>query len=365
MPSIPTGKLSPAAFDALIASHLGAPRSEVLLGPRPGCDSAIVRVSPGRVMAITADPLSLVPALGPELSARLAVRLVASDLWTTGIAPQYATVSLHLPPELDDATLGAYARAMSDEWAALGVAVVAGHTGRYEGCDLTIVGAATLVGLGDEALWIAPGQASPGDRVIVTRGCAIEATAIAARLFPKRLWAKIEALAAVARDPEAAAPAFARAEGLIEHVSVIPECRTLLALGVRARGVTALHDATEGGVLGGLVELARACGHDLRVHRAALPVSLEARAACEVFGIDPLWTLSEGTLIACVRPERTPAALEALERAGVPAAHVGNVVEGGGGLRLVDPDGAETRIDHPEPDPYWDAYDSAVREGWA
>jgi len=164
-----TGKLSPERFDAVIAPFLGATRPEVLVGPRPGCDSAILAIGGGRVLAVTTDPLSLVPALGPERSARLAVQLVASDLATTGIAPGFATVALNLPPDLDDATLAAYTRAMSDEWATLGVAVVGGHTGRYDGCDLTIVGAATVFGIGAEEEWISPAMAAPGDVVLMTK----------------------------------------------------------------------------------------------------------------------------------------------------------------------------------------------------
>ncbi|MEO5617222.1 MAG: AIR synthase-related protein [Candidatus Eisenbacteria bacterium] len=395
MPPPAVGKLTPESFAALIAPYLGARRAEVLVGPRAGCDCAIVRVAEGRVMAVTTDPLSLVPALGPERSARLACHLLASDLWTTGIAPQFATVSLHLPPGMDDATLGAYSRALSEEWAKLGVAVVAGHTGRYDGCDLTIVGAATLIGLGDEARYLSPAMASPGDRVIVTKGCAIEATAIAAQLFPKRLMGQLEAMESAeasgrgeetpARGEErpespgarfgGATAAFDRARASLDQVTVVPDCRAALRAGLREEGVTALHDATEGGVLGGLVELASACGHGLRVRRAGIPLSPEARAACAVFGIDPWWTLSEGALIACARPGRAGAVLEELERDGITAAEVGEVVaakgeagraakDGGGGLMLVEPDGRETRIERAEPDPYWAAYARAVREGW-
>jgi hydrogenase maturation factor len=354
MTAPPAGKLSPEAFAALIAPHLGAAREEVRVGPRAGADCAIVRVGAGRVLAITTDPLSLVPALGPERSARLACHLLASDLWTSAVPPAWVTVDLNLPPGMSDETLSAYWRAMSDEWAKLGVAVVGGHTGRYPGCDLSIVGAATLIGVGDDARWISPTMASPGDRVIVTKGCAVETTAIAARLFPKRLAAHLG-------GDEAA---LARAQALIDRVTVVPDCIAALRAGVRDRGVTALHDATEGGVLGGLLELARACGHDVRVRRSAIPLPPEARAACAAFGIDPYWALAEGALVACARPERARAVLEELERDAVPAAEVGEVVEGGGTLWLTEPDGRVARIERAEPDPYWDAYARAVRERW-
>src|SRR5712691_310173 len=94
----PLGKLTPRSFEKLIAPHLGVARAEVLVGPRAGCDAGVIRLGAGRVMTITTDPLSIVPAFGPARSARLAAHLVASDLWTSGIPPAYASVSLHLPP---------------------------------------------------------------------------------------------------------------------------------------------------------------------------------------------------------------------------------------------------------------------------
>ena len=347
------GKISPSTYDALIAPHLGAARPEVLVGPGPGRDSAILRIGAGRVMAVTTDPLSLVPAWGLERSARLACHLLASDLWASGIPPAFATVSLHLPRAMSDADLGRYWSAMSDEWAKLEVAVVAGHTGRYDGLDSTIVGAATLAGIGDEGRYLTPAMARPGDRVIVTKGCAIEATAIAAHLFPKKLGAKLE--------PEA----LERAKGFAADVSVVRECRAALKVGVRERGVTALHDATEGGVLGGLIEVARASGHDLRVERARIPLAPEAAAACEVFGIDPYWALSEGTLLATVASAHAPAVLAAIAEEGIAAADVGEVLEGHGTLWLTGADGKVTKLRDVEPDPYWPAYERAVKERWA
>jgi hydrogenase maturation factor len=300
---------------------------------------------------VTTDPLSVVPAIGFEASARLSCHLIASDLWTTGIAPAWASITFNLPPRLDDADLESYWLAMSDEWARLGVAVVTGHTGRYPGCDYSIIGAGTLLGVGEESDTLTPAMASPGDRVIVTKGCAVEATAIAAWMFPGRLGAAL--------GPEG----LARARALLAQVSVVADCRAALRVGVRERGVTALHDATEGGVLGGLIELARACGHDLAVERARIPLMPEARAACAAFGTDPYWTLSEGTLIVTARPARTAAVLAALRDADITAAEVGEVVPGPGALRLSEPGGVRILVE-PEPDPYWPAYQRALEEGW-
>jgi hydrogenase maturation factor len=325
----------------------------VLVGPRVGNDCAVVKIGAGRVMALTTDPVSLIPALGAAASARLSCHLLASDLWTSGIPPAYATVSLHLPPRMEESELAEYWRAMVAEWTRLGVTVVAGHTGRYAGCDFTIVGAATLIGVGDEGRYLSPAMARPGDRVIVTKGCAIEAAAIAAHLFPKRLAQKLE--------PEE----LERARGLLDQVSVVADCQAALGVGVRDRGVTALHDATEGGVLGGLLELARACGHDLRIERARIPLAPEVRAACEIYGIDPYWTLAEGALIVTVIPVQAAAVRAALAQRGIASAEVGEVVKGSGKLWLTEPDGAVRTLAEAEPDPYWEAYGRAVAEGWS
>jgi len=330
------GKITPGAFERLVAPHLGAVRDEVAVGPRAGHDAAIVRI----------------PALGLERSARLAAHLVASDLWTTGIPPAYASVCLTLPPGFSDDDLGRYAAALGEAWGELGVAVVTGHTGRHEGLAGTIVGSATLIGVGDEGRTVTPGAARPGDQVIVTKGCAIETAALTAWIAPTRLRQHV--------DEEA----LAWLRSLLDRVSVVADCRAALRAGVRERGVTALHDATEGGVLGGLVELARACGHDVRVERARLPLADPVRATCDMLGVDPYWTASEGTLIVCAARERAPLVLHELEDDGIEAAVVGEVLAGSGRLWVAEADGAVATFDAPEPDPWWAAYERAMREGW-
>ena len=348
----PLGKLTPEAFARLVAPHLGAARPEVAVGPRAGHDAAIVRIGAGRVMAVTTDPLSVIPALGLERSARLACHLIASDLWTTGIPPAYASVDFNLPPTFGDDAFGTYWKAMSDEWAKLGVAVVTGHTGRHAGCGENIIGAATVIGVGDEGRYVTPGMARPGDHVIVTKGCAIETAAIAALAWPERLRAHVD------EDGLAALRALA------DQVSVVADCRAAVRAGVRERGVTAMHDATEGGVLGGLVELAKACGHDVRIERARLPLAAPVAAACAMLGVDPYWAMSEGTLILCAAKERVPLVVHELEADKIACAIVGEVLPGKGKLWVAEPAGNVSTFESPEPDPWWPAYDRAVREGW-
>ena len=347
------GKVTPEVFARDLAPHLGAARTEVVVGPRVGHDAAIVRVGAGRVLAMTTDPLTIIPCLGIERSARLAAHLVASDLWTTGIPPAYASVTLNLSPAFDDDALARWQRAMSEAWAELGVAVVTGHTGRLAGCSDQVIGAATLVGVGDEGRYVTPGMARVGDRIVVTKSAAFETGVLAAWLCPERV-----------RERVADDDAFARLQHLEREVSVVADCRAAIRAGVRERGVTAMHDATEGGVLGGLCELAAACGHDLRVERERLPLDPAIAAACAALEVDPWWSCSEGALILCAAPERTDAVLGELREAGIAAVVVGEVLAGHGRLWVGEPAGPPSTFDAPLPDPWWAAYARAVREGW-
>jgi hydrogenase expression/formation protein HypE len=119
--------------------------------------------------------------------------------------------------------------------------------------------------------------------------------------------------------------------------------------------VTAMHDATESGVLGGLLEIAAAAGTGIRVDRAAIPVRPEVAAVCRAAGMDPYTSISEGTLLATVRPEHAAGVLAAFAAAGVAAAEVGEIVPAGEGRVVVD-EGGESPLVAPPADPFWAAF---------
>ena len=125
-----TGKVTPEMFRDVILGQLGRNDPEVVVGPRHGVDVGVVRVAPGVVMALTADPVFVVPAYGWERAAWFAVHILASDAATSGLPLRWMTVDLNLPPELRDEDLAALWRAYARSCEELGVAIVTGHTGR-------------------------------------------------------------------------------------------------------------------------------------------------------------------------------------------------------------------------------------------
>jgi hydrogenase maturation factor len=340
-----TGKATPEVFEQLILRRLGAPDPDVLTPPRHGVDVGVVRVAPGVAMALTTDPVFVVPAYGWERAAWFAVHILASDAATSGLPLRWMAVDLNLPPDLDDGGLAALWDAFHRTCADLGVAVVTGHTARYDGCAWPMVGGATCMALGPDDAYVTPEMGRPGDAVVVTKGAAIEATALFAATFPERL------AVGVGDDVVRAGDA------LFESMTVVPEAVLARTFGLRDEGVTSMHDATEGGVLGGLLEVASASGLGLRVDRDAIPVRPEVRAICDHVGIDPYVSISEGSLIATVRPERVEAFVDALAAVAIDAAIVGALLPADAGRVLVV-EGNERPLVHPGLDPFWAAFGS-------
>src|SRR5438876_5042994 len=97
-----TGKVTPELFAKVILQHLGARDPQVLVGPQHGVDVGVVRVAPGVAMAVTSDPVFVVPAYGWERAAWFAVHILASDAATSGLPLRWMMVDLNLPPEISD-----------------------------------------------------------------------------------------------------------------------------------------------------------------------------------------------------------------------------------------------------------------------
>jgi hydrogenase expression/formation protein HypE len=330
----------------VVYSSLGRPATEVKLGPGVGLDNGVVSVGRGRVMIVTVDPVSAIPAFGAGMSAWLSVHLIASDYTTSGNDPQYATFTYNFPQVMSEAEREEYVRAVGRECDRLGVAIVGGHTGSYPGSGLTVIGSGSMFGFAPENRYIAPSMARIGEAIVMTKHAAIEATCSLATSFPGFVETKVGALCAK------------RARGLAKLCSTVADARVARGIGLGAGGISSMHDATEGGIIGALHEMATASERRFAVYTERIPVAAESRAVCEAFGIDPLETMGEGALLITCAPTRVGELRLALRRSGVASAEIG-LVEKGGGLVLRDSRGRESSFT-PHVDAYWQAYSRAL-----
>jgi hydrogenase maturation factor len=330
----------------------GKKLSEVLYGPQQGLDVSVVRLGKGKVMVATSDPLSYIPQVGPEASAWLSIHLLASDLTTTGFSPVYGLFDFNLPPAMRESQFAMFWKAFHNECKKLGISIIGGHTGKYPGIDYSIIGGGVLIATGSEKKYLTSSMANSGDEVILTKGAAIETTAVLTRTFPRRV--------KKALGPKL----FALAWNYLGKTSTVRDALTASSIGVRRDGVTAMHDATEGGVIAGLIELATASDLGMIVSPESIPVSEESRALCDHFRIDPMVSLSEGSLIIASRPAKTDKIRSKLSSAGIPSSVVGSMTSKFRGCKTATGKGMRS-LSYPDVDPYWKAYSRGIERGWS
>jgi hydrogenase expression/formation protein HypE len=341
------GKVSPEIFNEILLPQLGRQRDTVLVGPQHGVDIGVCDIGGGRVMVTTTDPVFIVPPYGWERSAWFAVHILASDAVTSGLAPTYMTIDLNLPMAITRDELDTMWRVIHRECDKIGMAIVSGHTGRYEGCGYPMVGGATVICIGDKDKYITPAMARVGDRVIITKGAAIEAAGLFACTYPQRV-------------ADAYGEAAAReAEEVFWQMSVVDDALTAVEVGVRDEGVTSMHDATECGVWGGLFEVAEASGVGMAVHKDDIILQPIIAKVCKLFGVDPYSSISEGTLIITCRPHKADEVVQRLGAKGIPASIVGEIVPKAEGMNVFE-GGVKRELVHPRVDPFWQAFGKAA-----
>ena len=329
------GKIHPAFFDRVIYPRLGVPDKNILIGPRHGVDYGVIKIG-GQCLAMSTDPFFIVPAFGFSRAAWFGFHIIFCDVAVSGLKPKYLTIDLNLPPEMTEEQLSEMWETVHAEAKKYEISVVTGHTARYAGCNYPMVGGATSIAVGDERELRGPHKVKAGDKVVITKGPAIETTGLLAALFPDKFI-------------KAGGVEFQKeAENIFYQMSVMDDCR----IAREFKGVRVMHDATECGIWGGLYEMARAGEYGLRIDEGAIPIQPVIKKTAETFKFDPFCAISEGTLIVMVDKTEADRLVEAFKENGILSAVVGEVVPGEKGLRIMSR-GKENELEHPKVDPYW------------
>ena len=321
------GKLPPSLLQHLVFPNLGLRRSDVLVHSALGEDSTVIDFG-DQVAVLSTDPITG----ASKHQGWLGVHVACNALAAMGAEPVGVLVTLLLT---DADPAGETARIMGEVHQAareLGIEVLGGHSEVTPGMPNTII-SLTSVGKAPKASFVTSSGARPGDALVVSKAVGLEGTAILAADRADHL------LPLVGRE------VVERAQGFIREISVVPE-----GLAAARAGASAMHDATEGGVLGAIYELCAASGLGVEVDVARMPVREETRRICAAFGIDPLRLVSSGALV--IAAPDAAAVTGALAARGVAATVVGRFVEGE--RLLMTPDG-RVPLAPPESDELWRA----------
>ncbi len=333
------GKLDRATFDRLILSRLGKKDGSVRIGPQHGVDAAVVDLPNGDVMVIAEDPTFGMPVLMPYFGWSI-VHICASDVAVLGVKPRYMTICLMFPPGTKEDIVDAVWSQVDEECNKLDIAIIGGHTGIYPGMSFPLNGGCTVIGIGKKSQITPASNARAGDRVIMTKGPAIEATGILAWQAQSDLAGKI------------GKEMLEKAKKYMLEMTVVKEA---LIAGPLSH---AMHDATEGGLLNGVYEIAAASNAGVTLYEDKIAIPEEIGAVCGAFNIDPLISISEGTLVLTADKKNSGKIIDELKKKGIPAWDIGEVTAKD--RLFIRKNGKQEKLEPVSVDPFWAAYFSTM-----
>lgn len=314
-PYYPVGKLPAEDLDRILRRYASGADPRLLVGPGIGRDAAVISFG-SSVLVSKTDPITF----ATEEIGWYAVNINANDVAAMGAAPRWFLSTILLPEDKTDAGLvDRIFSGLADACRELGITLCGGHTEITHGLDRPL-----LIGqmLGETTAdgYVSGDGARVGNRILLTKGIAIEATALIAMEKSDEVRTRFsdEFLETCRR--------YLRKPGL----SVVREARLAMETG----GVRAMHDPTEGGLASGLREIAVASGVGMLIEKDRIPLLPEPEALCAFYGLDPLGVIASGALLIVVEADRAQPLAARLGEAGIPVADVGSVEPPEFGIRI-------------------------------
>lgn len=345
-----SGKISAEVFKSDLLNRLGAKRKDILQGPSFGVDTSIIDLGHDQVLAVSSDPLSLIPSLGMKVSAWLSVHLLVNDMCTTGFAPEHAQFVLNLPTSLSRDQFNEYWGEIDQLCNELNIAITGGHTGQVPGQESTISGGGTMFLKAPKGKVITSNNCRAGDVIIATKSAALSSTSLLSRAFPNTITKKL------GKETQSKG-----AENFWK-LSVLEDSQIAVDTLVPNDELHAMHDVTEGGILGAIDEMAQASNVGFDINADAIRIAEETKEIANLFEIDPLFSVGAGCLLLSISPESVDSILSSFETKGVPATAIGTFRKDH--VKNVTRNGISELFSFDGKDPYWSAFFSAIEKGW-
>ena len=308
------GKLSPVLLGKLLAK-IKIEDERVLLGPRVGEDAAAIRFG-SKTLVVKTDPVTF----ATDLIGWYVVNVNANDIATMGAVPRWFLSTVLLPESFNQQEVEAIFNQIIAACASLGITPVGGHTETVFDLNRPIV-VGCMLGETERRPVISTSGAMVGDDIVLTKGIAIEGTAVLAREAKQSLFS-----AGISDKVIARAADYLFSPG----ISVLREAQ----IACSAVNVHSMHDPTEGGLATGLSEIAVAARVGILVEEEKIPLLSECRTICERISLDPLGLLASGALLITLPASDTSRLLEELLEAGIKATVIGEVLEAKDGVKL-------------------------------
>lgn len=331
------GKINADKFTSFILKRLGAENNAILVPPMNGIDAGVIDIGNEKVLVVAEDPIFAIPGQPLEMFGWYTVHIGASDVAVMGVKPKFMTYSLLLPPETPDSHLEKIIDSIHKAALELGIAIIGGHTGFYPGFSAPTIGGITVFGIAEKDKYITPAMVKPGNEIILTKGPAIEATGILSVFREKELSEKMDTTI------------LEKAKELCKKITVVEDALIAFSSGK----VTAMHDATEGGIIGGLFEMANASNVGMVIDETLFFYPEEVRLVCRNLNIDPIEAISEGSLLIAAEKESSASIIKSLGKKGIFATVIGYATNNPDERVIKRENGDLQRLEVPDEDPFW------------
>lgn len=309
-----TGKLPPDVLFQHLKS-VQIPDKRVVVGPAHGIDAAAIDFGDSYLL-VSSDPITFTT----DEIGYYAICVNGNDIAVMGGVPRWFFATLLLPEgEATAKLVRSIFSGLKKACKNAGVALCGGHTEITPSVSQPVI-CGTMIGEVVKKGLVTSAGARSGHAIILTKGAAIEGTAILARECEDTLRGKIP------KSVLSRAKRFLHKPG----ISVVQDAQTALQCGK----VSAMHDPTEGGVATGLFEIAAASKTGLIIKKENLPILKETRMICDVLGIDPLGLISSGALLIACAPNEAEKILAGLKNAGIEAAVIGKMLPSSKGFLI-------------------------------
>ncbi|MHB1483110.1 MAG: AIR synthase family protein [Saccharofermentanales bacterium] len=294
------GKLTNEDLKKIVLERLPICSTDISKGPSVGLDSAVIRSRDG-MMVISSDPVT---GASNEVGS-IAIHVSCNDIACAGVKPAAIMLVVIAPASATREELITVIDQASQTAKNIGVDIIGGHTEVSDAVNRFIL-MTTAFGYQESGNVISAAGAKTGDTILMTKYAAMEGTAILATDFEKRLSTAVSI------------ENIEKAKKLISEISVVEEGVICGILGVHA-----MHDATEGGIMGAVWEITEASHTGCLIDLKKIPVLTETRKICDLLDLDPYRLISSGSMIIITdKPEKV---IESLAMENIKCTGIGKI----------------------------------------
>ncbi|MFX0001952.1 MAG: AIR synthase related protein [Promethearchaeota archaeon] len=318
---------------AQLLSEIDIQDNRVIMGSKIGEDAAVIDIPGKNYLVAKTDPITF----ATDKIGYYAVNVNVNDLVCTGATPKWFQSTILLPSNLTTSEMiEKIFTDIHDTCKSMEITVIGGHTEITPGIVRPIV-VGSLIGEVEKKKLVLTSGAEPGDALILTKGIFIEGTSIIGREKEKDLLNKgfdhdfIEKCKNYLYNP---------------GISVLNEA----LLANKNFKIKSMHDPTEGGLYTGIAEMTIASKTGVLINENKIKILPEPLKLSKIFNLNPLNTISSGTLLIAIEEEFINEIIELMKRNNIYAEKIGNFVSKEKGLNIINKDHERIPLEYSETD---------------